>query len=168
MEALEIGHFGRIAGLDQRLEPGLDQVGEAAAQHGLLAEQVGLAFLAEIGLDDARTAAADARGIGERDVMRVAARVLVDRDQAGHAAAADIFAAHGVAGALGRDHDHVDVGARLDQPEMDVEAMREGERGAGLHIALEVVGLDRRLMLVGREDHEDVGPVGGFGVASSP
>ncbi len=46
VEALEIGHFRRVAGLDQRLEPGLDQVGDAAAQHGLLAEQVGLAFFA--------------------------------------------------------------------------------------------------------------------------
>ena len=34
----------------------------------LLAEQIGLAFLAEVGLDDARTAAADTRGVGQRDV----------------------------------------------------------------------------------------------------
>ena len=66
--------------------------------------------------------------------MRIAARVLMDRDQAGHAAALHIFAAHGVAGALGRDHDHVDIGARLDQAEVDVEAVGEGERGAGLHV----------------------------------
>ena len=87
MEAFEIGHLRGVAGLDQRLEPGLDQGGDAAAQHGLLAEQVGLAFLAEVGLDDARAAAADARGIGEGDVMGIAGGVLGDRDQAGHAAA---------------------------------------------------------------------------------
>ena len=60
VEAFEIGHFGRVARLDQRLEARLDQVGEAAAQHRLLAEQIGLAFFLEVGLDDARTAAADA------------------------------------------------------------------------------------------------------------
>ena len=95
-------------------------MGDAAAQHGLFAEQVGLALFLEIGLDDARTTAADARRVGETDVVRVAALVLVDRDQAGDAAAADIFAAHGVAGALRRDHDDVEIGARFDQAEMDV------------------------------------------------
>ena len=45
---------------------------------------------------------------------------------------------------------------------MDVEAVREGEGGAGAQIALDVVLPDRGLMLVGREDHQDVGPFGRF------
>src|SRR3546814_1577846 len=53
------------------------------------------------------------------------------------------------------------VAARLDQAEMDVEAVREGERGAGLQIVGEVVIIDFRLMLVGGGDHDDVGPGGG-------
>ena len=60
VQAFEIGHLRRIAGLGQRLEAGPDQLAEAAAQHGLFAEQVRFAFLAESGLDDARAAAADA------------------------------------------------------------------------------------------------------------
>src|SRR3546814_20915343 len=44
---------------------------------------------------------------------------------------------------------------------MDVEAVREGERGAGLQIVGEVVIIDFRLMLVGGGDHDDVGPGGG-------
>ena len=56
--------------------------------------------------------------------------VLLDRDQARHAGAALVLGAHQVARPLGRDHEHVQVGARLDQPEVDVEAVREGERGA--------------------------------------
>jgi hypothetical protein len=72
-----------------------------------------------------------------------------------------------VARALGRDHDHVEVGARLDQAEMDVEAMGEGKGRALLHIGMQVVGVDRGLMLVGREDHDDVGPGGGFGLFGS-
>src|SRR3546814_9007552 len=39
VQALEIGHLGGVAGLDQRLVAGGDQRGEAAAQHHLLAEQ---------------------------------------------------------------------------------------------------------------------------------
>ena len=53
VQALEIGDFGLVAGLDQGLEAGGDQLGGAAAQHGLLAEQVGLGLLAEAGLDRA-------------------------------------------------------------------------------------------------------------------
>ena len=71
-----------------------------------------------------------AGGVGQREVERVARRVLVDGDQARHAAAVLILAAHRVAGALRRDHDHVEVGPRLDQVEVDVEAVREGERRA--------------------------------------
>src|SRR3546814_19847338 len=76
-----------------------------------LAEQIGFAFLAEVGFDDPRPAAADAAGISERDIMRVAAGILIDCDQARHAAAADIFAAHGMARTLGGDYDDIDVGA---------------------------------------------------------
>ncbi len=93
--------------------------------------------------------------------MRRAARVLMDGDQARHAAALHVFAAHGVAGALGRDHDHVDIGGRLDQAEVDVEAVSKGERRAGLHVALDVILPDRRLMFIGREDHDEVGPLRG-------
>src|SRR3546814_19090269 len=78
-----------------------------------------------------------AAGISERDIMRVAAGILIDCDQARHAAAADIFAAHGMARTLGGDHDDIDVGGRPDQPEMDVEAVREGDRRAG-------AGIDRK------------------------
>jgi hypothetical protein len=126
VQALEIGHLRRVAGFDQRLEAGADQLDQAAAEHDLLAEQIGLAFFLEVGLDDARTAAADAAGVGQREVMRVARGVLVDGDQARHAAALLVFAAHRVARALRRDHEHVDGLLRLDQVEVHVEAVREG------------------------------------------
>ena len=42
VQALEVGHLRLVAGLDQRLEPGLHQRGQPAAQHDLLAEQIGL------------------------------------------------------------------------------------------------------------------------------
>jgi hypothetical protein len=54
VQALEIGHFRGIAGFDQRLVAGLDELDEAAAEHHLLAEEVGFALLLEGRLDDAR------------------------------------------------------------------------------------------------------------------
>ena len=67
-----------------------------------------------------------------------------------------------MAGALRRDHQHVEVGARLDQVEVDVEAVGEHQRRALLHVLGEVVVIDVALQFVGREHHHHVGPFGGF------
>jgi hypothetical protein len=95
--------------------------------------------------------------------MGIARGVLVDGDQARHAAALLVFAAHGVARALRRDHQHVEVLARLDQVEVHVEAVREGEGGAVLHVGVQLVAIDVALQLVGGQHHHDVGPLGGLG-----
>ncbi len=88
----------------------------------------------------------------------------MDGDQRRDTAALLVFVAHGVAGALGRDHDHVEIFARFDQAEMHVEAMREGEGGALLHVIAQIGLPDFRLRFVGREDHHDVRPLRGIGV----
>ncbi len=168
MKAFEIGHLGRISGFDQRFEAGLDQMGDPAAQHGLFTEQIGFALFLEIGFDDARPAAANRARIGQGQLFGEAvaarlARFLVHRDEAGYAAALDVFAAHRVTRPLGRDHDDVDIGGRVDQPEMDVETVREGERSTRAHPARDFIGVDRCLVFIGREDHQHVGPFGGFG-----
>ena len=85
----------------------------------------------------------------------------MDRDQARHAASLEIFRAHRVAGALGGDHQHVEIGARLDEIEVHVEAVREQQRRALLHVGREFVAVDVRLQFVGREHHHDIGPFGG-------
>jgi hypothetical protein len=64
MEALEVGHLRRVAGIDQRLEATADELDESASELHLLAEEISLAVLAEVRLDDARAAAADAAGVG--------------------------------------------------------------------------------------------------------
>jgi len=69
-----------------------------------------------------------------------------------------------MARALGCDHHDVEVGARFDQAEVDVEAMRERERRAMLQVCMQIVGVDRGLMFVGRQDHDDIGPGGGIGI----
>ena len=64
-----------------------------------------------------------------------------------------------MAGALGRHHQHVEVGAGLDQLEVDVEAVREhaAPRPAFMFGA-ELVLVEVGLQLVGDQDHDDVGP----------
>ena len=57
--AFEIGHFRRVARFDQRFVSRLNQRGEAAAEHGLLAEEIGFGFFAEIGFDHSGARAAD-------------------------------------------------------------------------------------------------------------
>ena len=68
-----------------------------------------------------------------------------------------------MAGALGRHHQHVEILARLDQIEMNVEAMREQKRRALLQVRREMLRIDVALQFVGRQHHHDVGPFGGFG-----
>ena len=53
----------------------------AAAEHRLLAEQVGLGLFLERGLEHAGARAADAGRVGERALMRLPGRVLVHGDQ---------------------------------------------------------------------------------------
>ena len=91
MHALEVGHLRRVTGFHQRFVAGLHQLDQAAAQYGLLAEQVGLALLAEIGLNDTGAPAADRRRVREAEIVRVARHVLVNRHQARHARAALVF-----------------------------------------------------------------------------
>src|SRR4030095_7191347 len=72
VQALEVRHLGRVARLDQGVEAGLHQLHAAAAEHGLLAEEVGLGLLLEVGLNDAGLATADRRGVRERELARLA------------------------------------------------------------------------------------------------
>ena len=54
VQALVVGDLGLVARLDERLEARLDQLGDAAAEHRLLAEEVGLGLLLERRLEHAR------------------------------------------------------------------------------------------------------------------
>ena len=163
MEALEVGHLGLVAGLDQGLEARLDEGAGAAAEDGLLAEEVGLGLLLEGGLEHAGAGGADALGPGERGLLGLLGLVLRDGDERRHALALGVEAADHVAGALGRDHDDVDVLVRLDQPEVDGEAVAEHERLALGEVRADVRGIDRGLLHVRQADHDDVGAADGLG-----
>ena len=81
----------------------------------------------------------------------------------GDAAAFGEDLADAVAGGLGGDERDVDVGGRGDGAEADVEAVREHEGLAGGEVGLDVGVVDLGGGLVGREVHDDVGPLGDFG-----
>ena len=136
---------------------------ESAAEHRLLAKQVGLALFAEAGLDDAGAAAADGRGIGQADFVRAPRGILLDCQQAGHAGTTLVLGAHRVTGTLGRDHEDVEVGARLDQVEVDGQAVGESQSRALLEVVLEIILVEIALQLVGCQHHDHVGPFGRLG-----
>ena len=89
---LEVRELGLVAGLVSVSNPALTSDADAAAEHRLLAEEIGLRLLRERGLEDARARAADAARVGERALARVPGRVLVHREERGHALPGDVRA----------------------------------------------------------------------------
>ena len=82
VHTLEVGGFGLVSSLDEGLECTLDQLGDAAAEDGLLSEQVGLGLFLEGGFEDAGAGAADAARVGEAEGFGLAGYVLMDSEQA--------------------------------------------------------------------------------------
>ena len=66
-----------------------------------------------------------------------------------------------MAGALGRDHAHVDVVGRHDAPEPDVEAVGEHQQLPGAQVRRDLGVVDRLLDRVRDRDHDDVGAFDG-------
>ena len=161
MQALEVGHFRRVAGLDQGLVTHLDQLDSTAAQHGLLAKQVGLGLFLEVGLDDAGLAATIGHGIAQGQITGLAALVLVNGDQMGHAAALGVGGAHGMAGGLGRHHPYIEVSAGQDLVVVHIETVGKGQRGALLDVGSDVVGVHVGNLLIRQQDHDHVSGLDG-------
>src|SRR4051794_11528419 len=68
VQAFVVRDLRLVAGLDERLEPELDQLRHAAAEHGLLAEQVGLGLLGKARLDHAGARRAERGSVGEGEL----------------------------------------------------------------------------------------------------
>ncbi len=168
VQALEVGHLGLVAGLDQRLEAGGDQRADAAAEDRLLAEEVGLGLLGEGRLDDAGAGAAERLAVGKRILLRRAAGVAVDRQQARHADPFGEEFAQAVPGTLRRDHADIHAGGRVDLAEVDVEAVGEHQRLARPQVSGDRLVVDAALHLVRHDDHDRVGLGRGVGDAQHP
>ena len=162
VHAFEVGHFGLVASFHQRFETGLDEGGNAAAENGLFAKEVGFRLFAEGGLNDAGARAANAFGIGQRHLQSFAGGVLLNGHEAGHAAAFRKGAAHEMTGPLGGDQEHVHIPGRNDLIEVDVEAVREEQRLALGEVRLDVVLIDGGLHFVGQKQHDEIGHLGRF------
>src|SRR3546814_14649583 len=77
-----------------RLPAGLHQLGGAAAEHRLFAEQVGFGLLLEGGADGVLARTTEAGAIGQRKLLGPAGVVLVYGIDGGHAATDLVLAAH--------------------------------------------------------------------------
>src|SRR6266542_4088886 len=157
VQALVVRDLGLVTRLDERLETGLDQRGDAAAEAGLLAEEVALGLLCERRLQQSDAPASDRSAVRERELERLAARVLVDGDEAGGAGTGLVQLAHAMTRRLRRDHDDVVLRSRDDAAEVDVQPVREQERCVGLQIRLDLVAVHPRLHMVRHEDGDDPG-----------
>src|SRR5450756_3160579 len=163
VETLEVGGFRSVAGFHQGVEAGLDQFGDAAAQHRLLAEEVGLRLLTEGGLQDAGPGAADALAVGKGHILGATGSILVDGDQTRNPGSLREDLAHDVARGLGRDHADVHFLGWDDLAEVDVEAVGEHQGVARLQVSPNGLFVQLFLGLVGDHNHDDVGGLGGLG-----
>ena len=162
VQAFEVGHLGLVPGIDQGLETGAHQLAGAAAKHYLLTEKIGFGLFGEIRLDDAGAGGADSLGVSQSQILCLAAGVLVDGEEGGNAAHFRRLAQNQVAGALGCNHDHVDVGRRHDLVEVDIEAVGEHQHITGLEAGSDLLAVGLRLGMVRRQNHDHVGGLGGL------
>ena len=129
VHALEVGHLGLVAGLDERFEAGLHQRADAAAEHDLLAEQVGLGLFGEGGFDDAARGCRRCPWRRPGRCSRASSPAPSPRAiRQGTPPPRGELAAHQVAGPLRRDQQRVDALGRFDLAEVDVEAVRAHQR----------------------------------------
>ena len=156
MDALKVRVSRVVACLNQRLEAGLHQSANAAAENCLLAEEVGLGLGTERGLQNACSCAADTECICEADVPSVARCILLDRDEARYALACLILTSDRVTRALRRDHDDVDVLRRLDAAEVNVKAVCKCQGLALGQVRLNALFVQCSLLFIVDENHDDV------------
>src|SRR5579862_666692 len=156
VQALVVGDLRLVARLDEHVEARLHERGNAAAQHGLLAEEIALRLLRERRLEQADACAADADAIRKREVERAPARVGLHRDETGCARPGDVQLAHAMTGRLRRDHDHVVPLRRSDAAEVDVQPVREQHGRAVVEVRRHLLVPHLLLHVVGEEQRHDL------------
>ena len=157
MEDLEVGHLRRVSRLDEGLEAALDELGLAAAQDGLLPEQVGEGLVVEGALEHTSAGGAQPLGEAEGDVLGVPGDVLVDADEGGDPESLGEDEPLHVAGGLGGHHDYVHAAGRDYELVGYREAVGELQGGPLLEVGLHQFLVDLGLDLVRQEHHDDVG-----------
>src|SRR4029079_12405182 len=136
-DAFEVGDLWRDAAGAERLDPGDEDFGDGAPDHGLLVEQDGFGFLGEARGDDPGAAAADRAAVGESKSLAAAGRILVHGTPREHAFGQLVERAERGPGPLRREQEDVEVAARLDESEADRQAVAEAERSAAVKMRLD-------------------------------
>ena len=156
MHALEISRLRLVTGFHQRFESSGDQGGDAAAEDGLFTEQVGFGFFLERCVQHAGPGATDAPCISQADFTGHTAAVLMNSQQTGDAGTFGILAADQMTGTFGRDHEHIDVGSRLDLTKVNVEAVGKRESSAGFEVGSDMLAEGGGLLFIRDQDHHDI------------
>ena len=156
VDTLKVCISGIVASLNQRLKACLHQCTYAAAQHSLLAKQIGLCLSAEGCLKHTGSCSADAERICQCQILSLSGSVLLYSDQTGHTFALLILASYGMSGSLGRDHGNVNVCGGNDTAEVNIEAMCKHQHISGFQIRLNVILIKVCLLLIIDQNHDDV------------
>src|SRR5207247_891124 len=88
--------------------------------------------------------------------------ILMDRDQSRNSLPLSEDFADTMAGSLGSDHAYIDILRRGDEPEVDIEAVREHQRLARGEIRLDVFLIKLALDMIRDQHHDDLGGLGGI------
>src|SRR5579883_270512 len=157
MQTLEVRNLGCIAGVRERLKTGANQLAHTAAQHRLFSKKIALGLFLEGGFNNARLQTAESLRIRQRIFERVAGGILRNRNQCRNAYAFGEELAHAMSRRLRRNHRDINIRRWLDFVEVDIEAVREHQRLALLHVGRDVVAISVALHVIGYKDHDNVG-----------
>src|SRR5699024_11015632 len=120
-------------------------------------EEVRFGFFREGGLDAGGTQTTNGLRVRKCERPGISSRILLNSNNHGNTAAADVFTANQVARALGSNHDDGNIFAWLDVSVANVEAVTEHEGCALFEVRSDLVGVQGALNLVGRQDDNNIG-----------
>src|SRR5262249_62402404 len=126
-------------------------------------ERVVLCSFGKFGPDPPSPPTADRAGIGQADLLRRPARILMYRQQARDTATLRILRSYQMTGTFGSHHEHIDGRGRHDLPKMDIKTVTEREVGSWFQIWTDFLAIDCRLRLIRCEDHDHIGRLHGIG-----
>ena len=145
-----------IACFGQSLITRLHQCAYTAAQHCLLAEQVGLGLGTESSLQNACPCTADRQCISQSHLQRFSGRILMNRYQTRYTFARLILTSYSMPGSFRSDHGNIYVLRRHDLIEMNVKAMGKHEHVAFFQIRLNILFVHGSLQFIVDQDHDDI------------
>src|ERR1017187_1709654 len=163
VQDFEVGTLGLVAGFGEGFVARLDEGADAAAEHSLLAEEVGLSLFLERGFEHSGACAADALEVAETQRVGLAGRVLVDCDEAGDAAAFSEDFTYAMAWGLWCGHAYINARSGNDGLEMNVESVREHEQLSCAEVRSNLVRIQFGRSLIWNENHDHVAPFCGLG-----